>query len=133
MHVFWGIVLVVVVFVGLYYLYQAGFFDSLVETVTDITTGFNASYRGSPAPATSSYYHQLRIRFVSLGVGQNPVMEVNITAHPKQTGITVTGWNIKTDKGTYRIPKTFNVYSPSTADAAAENIFMRDGDRLSLF
>lgn len=128
-----GIILVVVVLFAVYYMYQAGFFAPITGIIGDISVGYNAAYNGYQSP-TSTYYHQVRIGFVALGTGTGGVGDlVALSVHPKQGGFKMTGWTLKTDKGNYKIPQVYNIYSPSTSNAAPEDIFARDGDRLTLY
>lgn len=130
-----GLLIIVVVLGAMYYLSQQGFFTPLTQFISDITTGFDTGYYGygRPSSTVSRYYHQAAIRFVSLAEGQNELGQVIIVAHPQDFGfLKVTDWKLKTGKGTFRIPQAYNAFSPSTAEAAPENIVMREGDRLYL-
>lgn len=136
MQIVTGILIIVVVIGAMYYLGQRGFFSPLAQLISDVTAGFDEGYygySGSSAPKISAHYHEAVIRFVSLGEGQSELRQVIVVAHPKEFGyLDLTGWKLKTDKQSFRVPQTFNAYSPSTKDAAAEDIVMREGDRLYL-
>jgi hypothetical protein len=54
----------------------------------------------------------------------------NSAAHP---GITLTGWTLKTNKGTYPIPKVANLYSPSVPGVAPEDIYLRSGGTINFY
>ncbi len=128
-----GLILVVVVLWGVWFMFQGGIFSDLNDALLAMTTGFDAGYgRAATSTASSPNYHVARIRFVSLGQGLDEKQEVLITVDEKKGGFVMTGWKVKTDKGTFTIPKTYNAYSPSTADAAPEDIYVRGGDRIVL-
>jgi hypothetical protein len=134
MNVVVGIIILIVALGALYYMNQAGLFKPLTELISQINSGYGSAYGESGGtPANSTRYHEARIRFVSLGGTINAPKEVDIVAHPKGVGMDVTGWKLATKNGTYVIPKVQNLYSPSTATAAPEDIFMRDGDKLALY
>lgn len=126
-----GIILVIVVLFSVYYMYNSGMFQPVTDILSGLPTALNAGIYGQE-PQHSDYYSQVRIRFVALGPSvQNEQMA--LVAHPKAGGVDVTGWTIKTGKGSFKIPQTYNLYSPSTPDAAPEDIFLRDGDRIVFF
>jgi hypothetical protein len=136
MNVVIGILILVVTFGALYYMNQAGLFQPLTNIFSAIDSGFGSSYSiggNGSVPPSSVHYHEASIRFVSLGGAINAPQEVDITAHPKSGGFDVSGWSLKTDKGTFAIPKVQNLYSPSTPGVPPEDIFMRDGDRLAVY
>lgn len=128
-----GLILVVVVLWGVWFMYQGGFFAAFADTLNAITTGFDQGYGGrATSTPVSPNYHRARIRFVSLGQGLEEKQEVLIVVDEKAGGFNITGWKVKTNLGTFTIPKAHNAYSPSTKEAAPETIYVRGGDRLVL-
>ncbi len=127
-----GIILLVIVLFAVYYMYQAGMFQPVTDTLNSILTGYNSSL-GQQNPPVSPYFHQVRIRFVAVGPNIPQDEQLVLVAHPQSGGLTATGWKLKTDKGTFTIPQTYNIYSPSTPNVPPEDIFLRDGDQINFF
>ena len=132
MHIVGGILLLVVVFGVGFFMYAAHVFDPLI---LPISKGLNANTATSTiASNRSQYYREVRIQFVSLGSGLDEPMVASLGATPtKDPGITVSGWSMKTDKGTYAIPKATNVYSPSVPGVPPEDIYLRTGDVVNFY
>ncbi len=127
-----GIIMLIIVFTGVFYMNKAGFFEPITGVLDNITTGFQQSYSGAVS-SSSPYFHQVRIGFVMLGAGSSTLSEVDLSAKPKRGGFSITGWSLKTDKGVFTIPPVKNRYSASTPNAAPEDIFVREGDRISIY
>jgi hypothetical protein len=133
MHAIVGLLLVIIVLGGLYYMFQAGLFAPVTGIFGDIQTGYDQSYGGAAAGATSSAFHSVRIGLVALSGSTSTPSKVELTAHPKNGGVILSGWIISTEKGKFTIPAVVNRYSPSVPGVPLESIFAREGDRISLY
>jgi hypothetical protein len=133
MHSVIGVILLVIALFAIYYMYQGGFLMPITSIFSDINTGYNEGYGDTPQGATSTAYRSVRIGFVALAATSTLPSEVDLVAHPRNGGLTLTGWVISTEKGKFPIPKVQNLYSPSTAGVPPENVFVRDGDRLRIY
>lgn len=97
-----------------------------------IGLGFPTS---TTASNNSQYYKEVKIQFVSLGDGSGQPMVLslkgaNSAAHE---GIALTGWSLKTNKGSYNIPKVANLYSPSVPGVPPEDIYLRNGGVINFY
>lgn len=127
-HTIIGLILLVIVFGGVWYLYQAHAFDTFLSL--NIIGSLEG---GTQAPALSPDYHTLRVTFVSLGGATNP-SQVTLTVFlpSGNNGINVTGWKVVTDKGTFTLPKVLNTFSSPSRNAPPEDMYVRDGDHITL-
>jgi hypothetical protein len=132
-----GLLILIVAFGALYFMGQQGLFAPVSGFFNAVNGGFGAAYPGAvdteTLPPSSPLYQQVKIGFVSLGTGIGGTQELHISAHPKNGGVNVTGWSVRTENGKFVIPKVYNIYSPSTSEVPPENIFMREGDRLVIY
>lgn len=130
MHILGGLLLLVVVFGGFYFIYQADVFDSLgLEGILSGVGGNSTSTANN-----SRNYQDVRIQFVSLGNGSSQPMAVSLEGTPSgEEGVNISGWSLRTNAGTYTIPRTVNLYSPSVEGVPPEDIYLRQGGEVIIY
>src|SRR5262245_57697415 len=114
MHIIGGLLLLVIVFVGVYFFLQSGVFQPAGDLfVTLFGVNGTSTISSSTVPANASAaYGKVRVSFVSLGGGdERSPMRLALTAYlgPNE-GLNVTGWKVVTNRGTYELPRTVNSY-----------------------
>jgi hypothetical protein len=133
MHIIGGILLLVLVFGGGFFVYTSGVLQPLFGPL-----GSSLGFQNSTSTVqgnSSEYYKEVAIEFVSLGGGLNQPMVLslegkNSSAHE---GIVLTGWTLVTSEGKYSIPKVANLYSPSVPGVAPEDIYLRAGGKVNFY
>lgn len=121
----------VVVFGAAFFVYTSGVLQPVFGPL-----GAGLGFPTSTTVSNNSQYHkEVKIQFVSLGDGLDQPMVVslrgaNSAAHE---GITLTGWSLKTNEGTYAIPKVANLFSPSVPGVPPEDIYLRAGGTVNLY
>jgi hypothetical protein len=133
MHILGGILLIVVVFGFAFFVYTSGVLQPVFGPVLSGLGIQNAST--TPASNNSQYFGEVDIQFVSLGSGLNQPQILslkgrNAAAH---AGIVLTGWSLKTNKGTYYFPRVANLYSPSVPGVPPEDIYLRSGGTINFY
>lgn len=133
MHFIIGLVLLVVVAGAGLFALRSGVLEPLVDPFAS-TLGVKTSTSTVPANQ-SPYYGQVEIHFLSLGSGLSQPMVLTLKGNnsSENEGITLTGWNLRTNKGTYSIPKVANLYSPSVAGVPPEDIYLRSGGTVAFY
>jgi len=132
MHIIGGILLLVLVFGVVFFVSTSGVLQSAFGPLGS-SLGFKQTT--STVSAVSEYKGEVDIRFVSLGDGVKQPMVVSLKGAnaTKHEGIVMTGWSLKTDRGTYPIPKVANLYSPSVPGVPPEDIYLRSGGTINLY
>lgn len=120
------------VFGGAFIVYTTGILEPVFSP---LGTGLGFRTSTSTPSNVSQYEGEVEIRFLSLGGGLDQPMVVslkgaNSSSHP---GIILTGWTLRTNEGTYAIPKVANLYSPSVPGVPPEDIYLRSGGTVNFY
>jgi hypothetical protein len=130
MHIIGGILLLIVALGVFFFVGATNVFDPILGSLGS-SFGRNST---STASNNSQYYQEVRIQFVSLGGAPGQPMAVSLAAKPVgEEGFILTGWSLKTDRGTYTIPRATNLYSPSVAGVPPEDIYLRTGGVVNMY
>jgi hypothetical protein len=131
MHVLGGLLLLVVAVGAIFLIYATGVFQPIIGPLGQSLNFGNSS---STQSNQSAYYQEVTVQFVSLGSQTEPMtvrLEANFSG--QQEGIILSGWSLRTNEGTYRIPRAVNLYSPSVEGVPPEDIYLRDGGVISFY
>lgn len=132
MHIIGGILLVVIVFGFAFLVYTS---DILQPVFGPLGNSLGIKTSTSTVSNQSQYYKEVKIHFLSLGSGidQPMVLSLKGANSSRHEGIILTGWTLKTNKGTYAIPKVANLYSPSVPGVPPEDIYLRSGGTVNIY
>jgi hypothetical protein len=129
MHILGGLLLLVVVFGVFFFISQSNLVDSL--GLQDVFRGVGGT--SSSTSSNSHNYQEVRIQFVSLGNGSSEPMVVSLRGNPAGDGVNVSGWSLRTNIGTYAIPRAVNLYSASVEGLPPEDIYIRHDGNVNIY
>ena len=125
MHIVAGLILIVVVVGAIMFISATHVLDPIIAP---FSRGLGIRTATSTASNHSAVYGEVKITFVANGSGLDRTMLVSVSAIPKAgEGLLITGWTLKTDKGSYVIPKAQNIYSPSVPGVPPEDVYVKTG------
>lgn len=129
MHILGGLLILIIAVGAIFFIGNSGVFQPLLDPLGETFGGLGSGSEGN----NSEYYGQVRVEFVSLGSELDQSMLVSLGADGVQgEGILMTGWRLRTDRGTHTIPRAANLYSPSVEGVPPEDIYLREGGSVNI-